>query len=123
MAGKSVYAANLVLDTLLRDSGPSYMAIYTAAPSDAGGGTEVSGGNYSRAAITFGLAVAGASTNSADVNLPTPSESWGACSYFGIHDDPTAGNLLYWGALAQTETPLSGNVVKFPIGTIIVTED
>ena len=31
-----------------------YMALYTAAPSDAGGGTEVVGNGYARLAIPFG---------------------------------------------------------------------
>ena len=29
-----------------------YVALYTAAPSDTGGGTEVSGGSYVRKAVT-----------------------------------------------------------------------
>jgi hypothetical protein len=99
------------------------MALFTAAPSDAGGGTEVSGNNYARTDITFGAAASGAIANSSPVNFPTPSGSWGACSHFGIFDASSAGNLLYWGALAQTETPLSGNTVTFPIGDIDITED
>ncbi|HKX84567.1 MAG TPA: hypothetical protein VJL58_10145 [Pyrinomonadaceae bacterium] len=128
MAGKSDYLENKILDHVLRNTAytsPSavYMALFTAAPSDAGGGTEVSGNNYARTAITFGAAASGAITNSADVDFPTPSGSWGACTHFGIFDASTNGNLLYWGALAQTETPLSGNTVTFPAGDIDVTED
>jgi hypothetical protein len=128
MAGKSDYLENKLLDHVLRNTAYTspttvYMALFTAAPSDAGGGTEVSGNNYARAAITFGAAASGAITNSADVNFNTPSGSWGACSHFGIFDASTNGNLLYWSALAQTETPLSGNTVKFPAGDIDVTED
>lgn len=128
MAGKSDYLENKILDHVLRNTAYTspttvYMGLFTAAPSDAGGGTEVSGNNYARTAITFSAASGGAITNSADVTFPTPSGSWGACSHFGIFDASSAGNLLYWGALAQTETPLSGNVVKFLAGDIDVTED
>jgi len=128
MAGKSDYLENKILDHVLRNTAYTspaavYMGLFTAAPSDAGGGTEVSGNNYSRTAITFGAASGGAITNSADVTFPTPSGSWGACTHFGIFDQASAGNLLYWGALAQTETPLSGNIVKFLAGDIDVTED
>lgn len=128
MAGKSDYLENKVLDHVLRNTAYTspttvYMALFTAAPSDAGGGTEVSGNNYARTAITFGAAASGAISNSADCTFPTPSGSWGACTHFGIFDASSAGNLLYWGALAQTETPLSGNVVKFAAGDIDVTED
>lgn len=128
MAGKSDYLENKILDHVLRNTAYTspttvYMALFTAAPTDAGGGTEVSTGNYARTAITFGAAASGAIANSGAVNFPTPSGSWGACTHFGIFDASTAGNLLYWGALAQTETPLSGNTVTFPIGDIDITED
>lgn len=128
MAGKSDYLENKILDHVLRNTAYTspttvYMGLFTAAPTDAGGGTEVSTNNYARTAITFSAAASGAITNSADVTFPTPSGSWGACTHFGIFDAATVGNLLYWGALAQTETPLSGNVVKFLAGDIDVTED
>lgn len=57
MAGKSDYLELKILDGVL--GGPdfvrpatSHVALYTVAPSDAGGGTEVSGGSYARAAVT-----------------------------------------------------------------------
>lgn len=128
MAGKSDYLENKILEHVLKNTSYTspttvYMALFTAAPSDAGGGTEVSTNNYARTAITFGAASSGAISNSSAVTFPTPSGSWGACTHFGIFDAATVGNLLYWGALTQTETPLSGNVVQFPIGDIDITED
>jgi hypothetical protein len=133
MAGKTDYLENKILDHVLRNTAYSspatvYMALFTAAPNDAytsgvPTGTEVSGNNYARTSITFSAASAGAITNSADVTFPTPSGSWGACSHFGIFDASSAGNLLYWNSLTQTETPLSGNVVKFLAGDIDVSED
>ena len=128
MAGKSDYLENKILEHVLKNTAYTspttvYMALFTAAPSDAGGGTEVSTNNYARTAITFGAAASGAIANSGAVNFPTPSGSWGACTHFGIFDASTNGNLLYWGALDQTETPLSGNTVTFPIGDIDITED
>jgi hypothetical protein len=65
----------------------------------------------------------GTTTNSADVTFPTPSGSWGACTHFGVFDAASAGNLLYWAALSQTETPLSGNIVKFLASSLTITED
>ena len=128
MAGKSDYLELKILEHVLKNTAYTspttvYCGLYTAAPTDAGGGTEVSGGSYARTAITFGAAASGAIANSSPVNFPTPSASWGACTHFGIFDASTAGNLLYWGALAQTETPLTGNTVTFPTGDIDVTED
>ncbi len=128
MPGKSDYLENKLLDHVLKNTAytsPSavYVGLYTAAPTDAGGGTEVAGNAYARVAATFATAASGATSNSAAVNFPTPSGSWGACTHFGVFDALTVGNLLYWGALTQTETPISGNAVSFPIGDLDITED
>lgn len=129
MAGKSDYLEDKILNHVLRNTAYTspvavYAGLLTAAPSDAGGGTEVSGNNYARTAVTFGApSPSGTSANSVAVNFPTPSGSWGACTHFGIYDASSAGNLLYWAALTQTETPISGNTVSFAIGALVVTED
>ena len=129
MAGKSDYLEDKILNHVLRNTAYTqpatvYAGLFTAAPSDTGGGTEVSGNNYARTAITFGApSPSGTCANSGAVTFPTPSGSWGACTHFGVFDASSAGNLLYWAALAQTETPLSGNTVSFAIGALVVTED
>lgn len=128
MAGKSDYLENKILDHVLKNTAYTspttvYMALFTAAPSDAGGGTEVSGNNYARTAITFNTAASGATASAADITFPTPSGTWGACTHFGIFDAATNGNLLYWGALGQTETPIANNIVKFLAASVTVTED
>jgi hypothetical protein len=129
MAGKSDYLEDKILNHVLRNTAYTqpatvYAGLFTAAPSDTGGGTEVSGNSYARTAITFGApSPSGTTTNSADVTFPTPSGSWGACTHFGVFDAASAGNLLYWAALSQTETPLSGNIVKFLASSLTITED
>lgn len=129
MAGKSDYLENKILDHVLRNTAYTspttvYMALYTAAPSDTGGGTEVSGNAYARTAITFSAAASGAITSSAVVTFPTPTPSgWGTVTHFGIFDASSAGNLLYWDALTVSKTINSGDEVKFPAGDIDVSED
>lgn len=128
MAGKSDFLENELLDHVLRNSAYTppatvYAGLYTAAPTDAGGGTEVSGNAYARTAITFAVASGGATSNSADVTFPTPSGSWGTVTHFGVFDASSGGNLLYWGALSASQAIASGNIVKFPSGDIDVTED
>ena len=129
MAGKSDYLENKVLEHVLKAtsySSPStvYLALYTAAPSDSGGGTEVSGSAYARTAITFGAASAGAIANSAAVEFPVASGgNWGTITHFGIFDASSGGNLLYWGALTASRVVNDGEQIKFPIGDIDVTED
>jgi hypothetical protein len=60
----SDYLEDAVLDHVFRNTALTspttvYVALYTATPSDAGGGTEVSGGSYARTAGTFGAASGG----------------------------------------------------------------
>lgn len=128
MAGsKSDYLENKVLDHALGTASftmPStvYVGLYTVAPTDAGGGTEVSGNNYARKSVAFTSATGGATSNSADVTFDTPSASWGTVVAFGIFDNLSGGNLLYWGDLSANKTINSGDTVKFLSGDIDITE-
>ena len=49
-----------------------YLALFTAAPTDAGGGTEVSGGSYARVSISSAMdaAASGAITNGSTITFP-----------------------------------------------------
>lgn len=109
-----------------------HVALFTAAPTDAGGGTEVSGGAYARVAVsraTGSWAVpadnAGSqrTSNSAAVTFPTPTANWGTVTHVGIFDAATAGNLLYWGALGTSRTVNNGDTApSFAIGAMTVDE-
>jgi hypothetical protein len=118
----------MVLD-LLTGKSPSatrYVGLYTAAPSDSGGGTEVSGGSYARkstAAADWEAASGGATQNANAITFVTPTGNWGTVTHFGIFDAATAGNLLYWGALASQKTIDSGDTASFAAGALDLTED
>jgi hypothetical protein len=103
-----------------------YFALFTAAPSDTGGGTEVSGNNYSRVAVTnnatnFPAAASGAKANGTAITFDTPSGSWGTVTHMGVYDASSSGNLLAWAPLSASQAVASGNVVSFPIGDFDVT--
>ena len=58
MAALSDVSEKLVLDWLMTTGSATrptawYVALYTGAPSDSGGGTEVSTGGYARQTVTF----------------------------------------------------------------------
>lgn len=125
MADLSTYSKNLLLSGLLRAAAttlPSatYMALYTTAPTDAGGGTEVSGGSYARVQINSLISAPtnGVTSNGSAITFPTPTGSWGTVEAFGILDASTGGNLLMWDTLASPEVVNSGNLVEFPIGDL-----
>ncbi len=93
-----------------------YLALFTAAPSDSGGGTEVTGGSYARVAVTqldvnwnAPSAGDGLFSNVGDIAFPTPTANWGTITHFGIFDASTAGNLLIWGALTTSKTVNNGD--------------
>lgn len=100
-----------------------YLALYTAAPTDAGGGTEVSGGAYARQAITFGAPSGGAIQNSATVTFPTATANWGTVTHFGIFDAVSAGNLLDWDALTTSKAVDTDDTAEFAVGDITVSLD
>jgi hypothetical protein len=99
-----------------------YVALYTAAPTDAGGGTEISGSSYVRTAVTF--TVSGTNTlctNSANVEFPAASGSWGTIVAIAVYDASTAGNFLAWSDLAVSKTIATGDIFRIPAGDLDIT--
>jgi len=101
-----------------------YIGLFTAAPSDAGGGTEVSGNAYARqpiaqAAWTSGAAASGEIHNTNAVTFPaaTPG-AWGTVTHFGVFDAVTAGNLLMWNALGASKVVAINDIVQFGAGQL-----
>jgi hypothetical protein len=106
-----------------------WIALFTAAPNDAGGGTEVSGGGYARVArapLDANWAAPsggnGQTSNVAVIDFGTASANWGTITHFGIFDASTAGNLLIWGALTASRTVNSGDAFQIPAGQLTVTQ-
>lgn len=102
-----------------------YVGLFTAAPTDAGGGTEVSGNNYARVSVTnnatnFPASSGGAKANGTAITFDTPSGSWGTVVAMGIFDASSAGNLLAWADLAVNKSVSSGDVVAFAVGELDV---
>jgi hypothetical protein len=111
-----------------------YVGLFTAAPSDTGGGTEVSGNAYTRVTVASGTtnwsntqnSGTGASTgtggttqNLTTFTFPTPTPSgWGTVVAVGVFDAATVGNLLWYTTLTVSKTINSGDVVDFPAGSL-----
>jgi hypothetical protein len=98
-----------------------YVSLWTSDPTDAGSGTEVSGGSYARTAVTFAAPSNGVTTNDADVTFPTATASWGVVGWIGINDASTGGNLLYHSPLDTSKTIDSGDIFKISTGNLSVT--
>ncbi len=149
MASMTDYLENKLIDFLFRaqalgitgataaaGTGPSalYIALFTAAPSDTGGGTEVSGNNYARVLVTSALTAwdntqvasssavssgtGGTTRNQAVITFPTPSATWGTVTHMAVFDASTSGNMLFWNALTASKVINSGDTVTFPANAL-----
>lgn len=125
------YLENKLIDHIFRGrafTAPTqlWMALFTAAPSDAGGGTEVTGGSYARAtpgvnsdtawAATQGGTPAAASSgtsgltsNPGTLTFPAPTANWGVITHAAFFDAASGGNMLFQGALASPKTINNGD--------------
>jgi hypothetical protein len=126
MAEMSNFLENALINATLRNTtytsvATVYVSLWTSDPTDAGSGTEVSGGSYARTAVTFGAPSNGATTNNADVTFPTATASWGTVGWIGINDALSSGNLLYHTALDTAKTIDSGDIFKISTGNLSVT--
>lgn len=103
-----------------------YLALYTVAPTDAGGGTAVTGGGYARLAVTnnatnWGPSAAGLKSNLVQLGWPAATANWGTIVAMAIFDAPTAGNMLYYDPAISPITINSGQVARFEAGDIDIT--
>lgn len=125
MAGFSDYLENKVVGHVFGGSAytaPStlYVALYTSAPSDTGGGTEVSGGAYARQTAAFTISADTASNTSA-IEYPTATANYGTVVAVGVFDASSSGNLLAYGNLTTSKTVSTGDVFRFNAGAIDIT--
>ena len=128
MSGFSDYLEDRVLEHLFGGNAftaPStlYVALYTVAPSDTGGGTEVSGGAYARQTATFTVSGTNPTTasNTAAIEYPTATADYGTVVAVGILDASSSGNLLAYSTLDSSKVVSSGDVFRFNAGDLDIT--
>jgi hypothetical protein len=126
MAEFSNYLENALINVTLRNTAYTspttvYVALFTSDPTDAGSGTEVTGGSYARTEVTFAAPSNGVSVSSADCTFPQCTSTWGTVGWIGIMDALTTGNLLYHTALDTSKTIETGDIFKIASGNLSVT--
>jgi hypothetical protein len=129
MASFSDYSESLVLNFLFTTNTATrptawYVGLFTAAPSDTGGGTEVSGSGYVRKA-TGTITVSGTATtatNSAAIEFdPASGGNWGTITHAAIFDAETSGNMLAWAPLTTSRIINDGDVFRVPASSLTIT--
>lgn len=106
-----------------------YVALFTVAPVDSGGGTEVTGNAYARVAVTnnttnFPTVSNGIKTNANGIVFPTATPSgWGTVVAWATFDASSGGNMLHFGDLTPNKTVAASDQMQFPAGALTITED
>lgn len=98
-----------------------YVALFTVAPSDAAGGTEVTGGSYARQIATFTAASSGATSN--DSNIDFTGMPAATTLAIGIFDALTSGNMLLYGTLTTNKTTDAGDTLRIATGDLDISID
>jgi len=129
MSSFSDYTENLVLTYLFTTGSVTrptawYVGLFTAAPSDTGGGTEVTGNAYARV-VTGTISGSGTATtfsNAAAIEFAAASGgNWGTVGWAGIFDASTGGNLLAWAPLTTSRVINDGDVFRIPATSLTIT--
>lgn len=145
MANMSNYLENKLVDFLFRGGAytpPStlYFALCTSTPSDASTGSsisEISGGNYSRQSLTATsgnwYSTQGDNTATSNGTNATTSNSssiaWNSVTWSGtvtsvaICDASSAGNILFYSALNNSKTLVSGDSISFAVSGLSIQLD
>lgn len=100
-----------------------YIALFTAAPDDEGGGTELAGDGYMRMPVSFTESTEGSTENDAAVTFPAATDDWGVITHSALMDADEDGEMLCHGALTASRTIADGEIFMFPSGSIVVTLD
>jgi hypothetical protein len=128
MVALTDYFENTIINHMLRNqsftpASTLYLGLFTVAPGETGGGTEVSGGGYARQSFTLTAASGGASSNTADIVFGPATANWGTIVAVAIFDASTGGNMLMYGNLTTSKTVNSGDVFKILAGDLDITFD
>lgn len=120
----SDYLENLVIDHLLRaqaftPAATIYLALFSDATTDAGGGTEAAGGSYARQAVTIGAPSAGAASNTNALTYPNmPAGTWTHAAL--VEDSGGATDFLFHGPLTNPKTTVAGQSIGVSVGELDV---
>ena len=109
--------------TLFKNDGSYYLALFTAAPGETGGGAEVTGGAYARQLVTFGEPAEGTMKNSAAIEFPTATADWGTAVSWGLFDAASGGNLVWYGEITTPKELLAGDIYRINTGNLTLTMD
>lgn len=101
-----------------------YVALFTSNPAEDASGTEVStsGTAYARQSVTFSVS-GNTASNTAAIEFPTATASYGTVTHVGVFDASSGGNLIAYAALTTSKAIDTGDVMRIPASDLDVTMD
>jgi hypothetical protein len=135
MSAFSLDLENKIMDHILGTTstysklGTVYMALFTVAPTESGGGTEATSFGYARLAITnnatnWNPSSNGMKSNATAITFPAASGgSWGTVTHWAIMSAASAGDILFFGAFNAAKTIADTDTLTIPIGQLTITLD
>lgn len=137
----TTYLETALLNEIFRNTNyappaTTYVALFTADPTDAGSTTnEITGNAYARARVyldgatapywTAPSSSAGVTSvqNNATVSFPVATGAWGTITYMAIFDAASAGNCLFVGPLTASKVVGTNDQLTFPAGSLVINLD
>jgi hypothetical protein len=130
MSAFSNYLENEILDWVNGGAFPTqpsatWVQLFDGSPTEAGGGGTAL---YTRVPVAAGgwTTTTGATatiTNTAAITIVTAASSATSADNFGIFDNSTSGNLLFYGALGTGKSIAIGDEVKFNASQLTIRID
>lgn len=108
---------------LFKDSGTYYLALYTTTVSEAGGGTEISGGGYARQKVVFTEPSNGQLNNSAQIEFPVATSDWGTANGWALCNAATGGDVIWYGTISSPKELLTGDIYRVPVSYLVLRID
>lgn len=99
-----------------------FFALFSVAPNDAGGGTELTGNGYARQSITLGASSGGTKSNTNAPAFTASGADWSAAIHGAVFDAATGGNMLDHSAVTSVIVT-DGSTLTYAAGTISVSLD
>lgn len=137
-SGLGIYAANLVLDRLMRDSvltppASYWVGLFTNGSAGSflrsntvASAGEVTGGSYVRKEVKGAtgidwLAAASGSTNQdLEIAFPQATASWGTITALALLDASTAGNVWWYYDLPVPRAVASPDIFRIPVNQFVI---
>jgi hypothetical protein len=98
-----------------------YLALFSAAPSDSGGGTELSGSGYARQNVTFGAGSSGVVENTSTHTFTASGGNWAEATHYAFFSASSGGTMWWHGALTTPKQIDDGDSITVAAGAFTLT--